>query len=398
MIPKRLIIFEPRTEGHHLPNLRLIIEALVSTNYELWWIGPGNAGSANKLRTELGPFGNRVNLVLPPYQLSSISQTLAYIAEIVRNNNGDSVVFPTFDEVASAMFRRAAFGLFPDRVLRGKIIGIYMRPRFLARCGLSVNQWLKLIGFARMVKEKWLSLLLFLDPYLCASLRNRWPGAPFFYLPDPFPQNFEVDRSEARRQLSLPAERRVFLFYGGPYRRKGLHLVISAFERMSNDTAAFLLFAGHKPQNARIAKALERFASEGRAFLIKRYVTDTEERLLFGAADFVLLPYVGHFGSSGVLSRAAGARRPVIASDEGLVGRLVREHNLGLLFSTGNVDELAVAMRKAMQADPSERERWQFALAAYARTCSFDAFRDALMAALGARSLKYPSPTAETAI
>jgi len=41
-----------------------------------------------------------------------------------------------------------------------------------------------------------------------------------------------------------------------------------------------------------------------------------------------------------VLSLCASAAKMVIASDKGLVGQRVREHNLSWLFLSGNVEEL----------------------------------------------------------
>ena len=65
-----------------------------------------------------------------------------------------------------------------------------------------------------------------------------------------------------------------------------------------------------------------------------RYITDQEEKLGFCACDAVLLPYIGHIGSSAILSRAAAAGKMVIASDEGLIAKRVRKHGLGRLFPT----------------------------------------------------------------
>lgn len=41
-----------------------------------------------------------------------------------------------------------------------------------------------------------------------------------------------------------------------------------------------------------------------------------------------------------MLSLCAAAGKMVIASDKGLVGQRVREHNLSWLFLSGNVEEL----------------------------------------------------------
>ena len=80
---------------------------------------------------------------------------------------------------------------------------------------------------------------------------------------------------------------------------------------------------------------------------MNRYVSAEEEQQLFAACDAVLLPYIRHQGASGVLSRAAGAGKPVIASDEYLIGHLVRQYGMGLLFESGNVLEFQNAIVQA---------------------------------------------------
>ena len=104
------------------------------------------------------------------------------------------------------------------------------------------------------------------------------------------------------------------------------------------------------------------------------------EALCFCAADVVLLPYINHFGSSGVLSLAAGAGKMVVASDDGLVGRRVLEHKLGLLFSSGNTKSLGKSMSQAMSLSRSDRDQFHNSALEYALSCNREAFRKALLA------------------
>jgi glycosyltransferase involved in cell wall biosynthesis len=241
------------------------------------------------------------------------------------------------------------------------------------------------LGFRRLLNDGWFRQLLFLDPFLPERVKASWPEAPAHFLPDPYPDDFRADGSQARQHLGVPADRRVFLFYGGAYRRKGLYLAVQALLALAAETPAFLLFAGHQPEEMQTRRGLEQLASEGRARVIDRYVSDAEEKLLFAAADFALLPYIKHFGSSGVLSRAAGAGIPVIASDEELVGRLVRERGLGLLFRSGDAPALGRALLQALNASPQQVESWRAALRAFAGQYSRAAFRTALLSTFGAR-------------
>ena len=193
----------------------------------------------------------------------------------------------------------------PPKSLQGKIGGIYIRPRFLAASMDSLlTRWPKARGFARLMGEGWLRPLLFLDPWINEKYHARFPQTQTFALPDPSPDNFLAEQEPARRHFGIPPDRKVFLFYGGAYRRKGLHLAIEAFLQLPKDSKAFLLCAGQQPDDASVKEGLERLVQEGRAQVISRYIFEEEEKQLFAACDVVLLPYIKHFGNSAVLFHA----------------------------------------------------------------------------------------------
>jgi glycosyltransferase involved in cell wall biosynthesis len=174
----------------------------------------------------------------------------------------------------------------------------------------------------------------------------------------------------------------VFLHYGMGDRRKGLHLVVEALESSAEDSGMYLLCAGDMGHDRRLLEKLVALERRGSAKLLNRYVSDDEERLCFCAADGVLLPYIQHYGSSGVLSRAAAAGKMVIVSDEGLLARRVRDHHLGLLFQANDVHELRQRMTDAVSLNQAERDKFQLMSLRYAGTCSRDVFREALLAPL----------------
>lgn len=113
--------------------------------------------------------------------------------------------------------------------------------------------------------------------------------------------------------------------------------------------------------------------------MINRYLSESEERFSFCSADVVLLPYIRHYGSSGVLSRAAAAGKMVIASDEGLLAKRIREHRLGFLFQTEDVPALRQRLIEAVLLDHEGRRHFRTASLRYAAACSREAFRDALV-------------------
>jgi glycosyltransferase involved in cell wall biosynthesis len=361
--------------------LKFATEDLLNAGYALTLAIDPRPASMGRIMAQMEPLLGRVRVVSArdPSGRWRSGSAVAAVAACLKESGADFVFLNNFDEIASEVLRRAAFGSLPPPELRGRLGGIYLRPRFLGGCGWSPNLWLKAAGFSRLVRGGWLNQLLLLDPYLVDAARQRWPAAPLAHLPDPYPEPMEWDRAEARTRFGLPPERRVFLFYGGAYRRKGLPLTVEAMLGLRPDSKAMLLCAGERPAGDPAADGLRALEQQGRAVVINRYVTADEERQLFAACDVVLLPYIGHFGSSGLQVRAAGAGRPVLASDEELVGRLVREHGLGVLFQSGDAGSLRAALDATARASEDEMERWRRAARAYAPRCSRAAWRRALL-------------------
>lgn len=379
---KHVLICEPRVDGHHVGWLRFITEDLLGAGFTLTLALDPRAEPMKRVEDQMADLLPRVKVIPAFSSTNGKTISTARVAACLKQSGAALAFLANFNDIASAIFRRAAFGLMPDENLRGRIGGIYFRPLFLNASALSPNQALKKLGFRRLVKSGWLNPLLLIDPLLCGIAQKKFPGAPIHLLADPYPDNFHADRAAARRQFHLPDGKFVFLFYGGGYQRKGLHLVAEAMLKMSVPNRAFLLCAGLQTKNEKLALGLEMLRSRGQAEIVNRYVSAGEEKQLFAACDMVLLPYIRHLDGSGVLSRAAGAGKPALVSDEYLIGHVVRNYGMGLLFPSCNVSELRSNIERATAAKAGELSNWQAGAQAYAKNCSRAAFRSALVAAV----------------
>ena len=240
---------------------------------------------------------------------------------------------------------------------------------------------MKSLGFKRLCRSGWFRNLYFLDEHLCAKAQEEYSGVSIHFLPDPWSGDFNQDKISARQQLGVPQNGNVFLHYGLGTRRKGLHLAIEAMSRRKLKEG-ILLCAGKMDRDRQLLKGLAALTEEGRALVFDRYVTSKEEELCFAAADVVLLPYVGHFGSSAVLSRAAAAGKMVVSTNEGLLGRRVMDHHLGLVFESGQVGSLVKAMETALNLSQETKTTYQQAAWRYAAGCTREAFMSALLSSL----------------
>lgn len=379
--PNHLLLYEPRAEGHHLGWLRFIVDDLLGANFRLSIAADLRPGRRELVEQNLAGLRGHVEL-LSAYDetgrrhLGGKGRSVAHCLEISRAAN---VFLCAIDEIASHCWRCATFGVRPPAELRGRAGGIYHRPRFLAASKWSPDRVLKIPGFQRLLREGWWRQLLFVDEFLAAALRSEYPSSPVFFLPDPCPPGYDGDMIKARQELGIPPDRRVFLFYGTGARRKGLHLAVEAMLPLPRESPAFLLCAGQQNVKGKTAAALAQLVRHNRARLLDRYISIEEEKSCFAASDFVLLPYLNHFGSSGVFSRAMSALKPVIASDEQLLGRLTREHRVGFVFPSGDVSALRDILSRATRLAENEAARFATAARNYAAIHSREAFRAALL-------------------
>lgn len=198
--------------------------------------------------------------------------------------------------------------------------------------------------------------LFFLDPLATTALRRINGSISSAVLPDPWEKTPELDRSAARMRFQLPDDRIIFLHIGSSEKRKGLADTLSVFERFAEDPSMderiMLLRVGENDRlNKSGRKRLELLAARDLVRMVDGFVPEADFIEYFAAADWILLPYRNFRHSSGILSNAIAANRPVIAPDHGMIADIVRNGQLGLLFSHGSPFALGMKIREAAVAD-----------------------------------------------
>lgn len=118
--------------------------------------------------------------------------------------------------------------------------------------------------------------------------------------------------------------RRIVLFAGNVFRRKGLHVVIQAFAKVIRMIPEACLMVVGDERRGNPVDRLYRVWLHGRmrpgvekGWLLRRpeYVSDAELTARIAAAEVVVFPYLRRYGSaSGVFHRVLAAGRPAICS------------------------------------------------------------------------------------
>ena len=264
-----------------------------------------------------------------------------------KKHNPKKILILPFDEFISPILRSTFLGLYPLDSLNGLLTGIYFRPRCIDPNEMGVGNWVKKIGLRKLLKRRFFSKLFINDANLINLNQFKSSSSVFQHIVDPWEKCRTYLKKEARKHWYIPSDKKVFLFYGTGAYRKGLEIALKAMGKNINNEKNHLLCVGEISPKRKVGKMIEKLVQAERVTLIDRYVELYEEDMAFSACDFVLLPYINHYGSSGILSKAAKHKRPVICSDEGLLANSVRTYNIGVCFPSKDSTSLAKVMNSS---------------------------------------------------
>lgn len=274
---------------------------------------------------------------------------------------GSDVIFVSYMEYCDKMIalRGSPFGSCP-------FVGLSMRADFHhATCGVrgttsrfaGIYRWF----FQRLLGVPQLRSLVTIDPLLRKhAAETRMPGAEkIVHAPDPAYLR-QTPAVRSRRTIGLGDDQVGILAYGSLTYRKGLDALIRALlhEQAPKNLVGILAgTASHDVSRLLASAGAERLRAEGRLLEFMGFQTDLQEGMLFAATDMVWVGYRDFSGMSGVALKAAAAGAPIIACQEGLVGWLAEEEQIGLAVDIEDTAALASALSR-LAASPNVRARF----------------------------------------
>lgn len=249
---------------------------------------------------------------------------------------------------------------------RAKLVGVLDQPCLHYRKFSSdkTKKWFTLRKYISeyiknylMCHRRYVAEILMLDHLAPEYFNRALFTSKYRYLPE-FVSHIDPILNP-RKHFGLPLNRYIFLLPGSMARRKG------AFEFLSGLEATFhewpdlqqriaIVFAGIVASDFQEVfyqkVSAFRLQYPGTPLLIfNRFLADEEFINLISVSDIVCIPYVNFIGTSGILMQAANHGRPVLASEFGLLGELVRRYELGEVCDESNEAEMAVAIRRLIE-------------------------------------------------
>lgn len=149
---------------------------------------------------------------------------------------------------------------------------------------------------------------------------------------------------QPRARLGVTEGERVFLVAGQISRRKGIEVILEAWQLLGNSAPTLLIVGTVLPEVIPVLGALAKNETIGNRIVIHDgYQAESVLDDALGAADCLLLIY-SNDGSSGLLASAATLGLPVIAAGNQYICQAVEQYGLGVVVPR-NAAALAAAVR-----------------------------------------------------
>ncbi|MBD2777374.1 glycosyltransferase [Iningainema tapete] len=219
-----------------------------------------------------------------------------------------------------------------------------------------LQEWLDQLLLSLILRRKQLQILFCLDPFALKDLERFNSAVKKVYLPDPV-QTYNdslISLEQLKEKLGIDDSRKVFLFFGSIFERKGINQLLDAVALLSPDVSQKLCLLlvgeidpGIEPKiRARINHITQSLPVQ--IITHNQFIPEREIQTYFQVADVILAPYQKHIGMSGILVRAAAAQKPVLSSDYGLMGEIARRYQLGITLDSTIPAEIAQGLTQLL--------------------------------------------------
>jgi glycosyltransferase involved in cell wall biosynthesis len=150
-----------------------------------------------------------------------------------------------------------------------------------------------------------------------------------------------------KQEFGFKEEDTVLLFFGLVRKYKGLDLLLEAFARLTsrNENLKLLVVGEFYEDDQPYLDQIKRLDLEGLVHLENRYVPNEEVDRYFAASDCLVLPYRSAT-QSGILSMAYGFRKPVVATNVGELGVLIKEGVTGYIAPLPEIDDIEKSIQQ----------------------------------------------------
>ena len=154
--------------------------------------------------------------------------------------------------------------------------------------------------------------------------------------------NIQFNKEKSRKQLAIPNNRRVLLFFGMIKKVKGLEILLSALKGVVKENPDVLLVIAGKPWENDFSlyqNIIDENNLSDYILLHAKFIQQEDVEHYYCASDLVVLPYTKIY-QSGVLMMTLSFERPALVSDLPPLTEIISDNENGFLFKTENMSDL----------------------------------------------------------
>ena len=371
---KRALIFSPSLAGHREVYGRVVASVLHDAGYSVVLAGAMHGRGGPGGYSQLAELASREGFHFHDtagYAAEGRLIDAAAMARLIRSQGADLTVFLEADDhlrlLASQVRGR-------DRVLPGRRVGLFLRSTNYVHQPLDtpIRRWADLArggtkaiaSDPQLFHEVLLPRFRLLDAALCLDevFVARRPSA-HQWLPDICDDGAADalgDAEEADRCRAVLGEflarnpgRPVYVYFGILQERRGYDKLM----RVADEEDGIFVYGGEvlssRVDAMGVTSLRESLLRRGRLLETGYVASFAAAQAILACAPCVVLPYVRHHGSSGVMLQALKAGRPVIVPDIGLMAERVRAHGLGRTYRYGDTEDLKRQYRELAMTPPA---------------------------------------------
>jgi len=368
------LIFSPSLDGHRQVYVFVISEILEELGFRITVAGNMQEKIFNSFYID--KLKNNRNIIIidtSKYEAGGSKISLSEFINLQTISQAGLTIFPEADDhiplLTSQIFKR-------KRKLKGRVVGIFMRPFYYYRKRTLLNK----LRFLKHFPSQWntdrelffefflkrfslLDVSFSLDENFVSNHRN------FTWLPDVFQQYAERiikpdEKSSQRRwieKLKLFQEKNKnrfsFFYFGTAQFRRGYDVLL----KLAEETGGCFIHCGLRDKDANFfydtSEIISRLKNDGLFFETNEYIEDPLcIEYFFRSVTHLVLPYRDFFGSSGVMLQALEYGIPILAPDTGIMGHRIKKYNLGITYSDSDMSSLKTQLDNFKGMNPKSFE------------------------------------------
>ena len=361
----KILIVEPESKGHHFVlylnklinefkkrNFDIdLVTSKKAVNTEAYKIIKKNNKSFNTYTFDYDlSLKNKFFLFKIFFQISYFYIVIKKVIKLSKKNKYDAIYFNHLDPF---FYVYAFFGFFVKlKNINGLLLNCKFHHSYYKFKNNIVLDKLKFFLFKLFIKNKNISKIFLVDYLIKDFLSfNNYKSKKIIFINEAFNEIKTINKYLARRKFKFKEKGKYILVYGAITARKGLIELIDAVSSDDNLNEYSIIVAGviqNKFYNIlRNREGFKKLIKNKKLYILNKFISENEERQLFSSTDFVWLGYNNNSSdsSSGVLNLSVMAEKIIIASNRGLIAKIVKSNRIGYIYNSN----LRIMLKKILK-------------------------------------------------